>query len=111
MKEFVPLKQVVACRELEFVHSSDGSKEAVLVSIGVPFEEEKDIQWRCPYTIEAPSFKKSFGVAGADSMQALLLTVSIMSSELKALEKRHSGVFTQYGEPATGFPERLEGTE
>ena len=103
MKDFAPLRDVIAARDLEFMHA-DGRIEQVVVSIGAPFESEKDIEWRCPYSIKAESFEQNFGIAGADSMQALLLTVSIISTELQALERRRNGKFTQYGEPNPGFP-------
>ena len=43
-------------------------------------------------------------MAGEDSMQALILTLHVLSTELEALARKHHGVFKQHGEAELGLP-------
>lgn len=107
MADKVPLGEVIASRDLEFVHQ-DGRKESVRVFVGKPVAGDDEHQWWCPYVIKAESFEKSFRSAGAESMQALLLTVYIISVELEALARRYNGAFTYFGKGDLGFPSKDE---
>ena len=104
------LGKVIATRSLEFVAVS-GASETATVSIGEPVRPDSNGPWHCPYQVRTPSFQRTFAMAGEDSMQALILTLHIIATELAALAKQHGGVFKQYGEPAAGFPQisNLEG--
>jgi len=101
MENKYPLGEVIATRNLEFVYL-DGRKEVVAVSIGKPIQGENEHQWWCPYLIQAESFKKQFRMAGGESMQALILTVYIISVELEVLARDHNGTFTYFGETDLG---------
>lgn len=98
------LGKVIATRSLDFVRAS-GVAEAATVSVGEPVRPDRQGPWYCPYQIRTDSFERSFAVAGEDSMQALILTLHIIGTELKALAKQHVGVFMQYGEADLGFPD------
>lgn len=97
------LGKIIATRNLDFVRRS-GLSEAATVSIGEPVLRDCEGTWRCPYQIRTKSFERTFAMAGEDSMQALILTLHIISTELHALAKQHGGAFTQFGEADVGFP-------
>ena len=98
-----PLGKAIAARELDFVRTS-GEVELALVMLGEPVQPEKGGPWLCPYEIRTPSFERTFAIAGEDSMQALILSLHVISSVLVSLEREHGGVFKQYGETSLGFP-------
>jgi len=97
------LGRVVATRHLEFV-SSSGASEAAVVQVGEPVHPTGG-PWWCPYQVKAQSFERTFAMAGEDSMQALILTLHVLSTELEALARKHHGVFKQHGEAKLGFPD------
>jgi len=97
------LGKVVAIRHLEFVGST-GVSEPAVVQVGEPVHPAGG-PWWCPYQVKTQSFERTFAMAGEDSMQALILTVHVLSTELKALARQHHGVFKQHGEPDLGFPD------
>jgi hypothetical protein len=103
----IPLGEVVAVRELEFVHH-DGRREPVRVSIGKPIPGEDEHEWQCPYLIKAESFERLSRVMGGDSMQALILTVYIISAQLEGLGREHKGAFTYFDGDDLGFPSHDE---
>ena len=96
------LGKVVAIRHLEFVGST-GVSEPAVVQVGEPVHPAGG-PWWCPYQVKTQSFERTFAMAGEDSMQALILTLHVIATELNALAKQHGGVFMQYGEPFAGFP-------
>jgi hypothetical protein len=98
-----PLGKVIAARELEFVRTS-GEVESAWVTLGEPVQPEEGGPWHCPYQVRTPSFERTFAIAGEDSMQALILSLHVISSVLASLERQHGGVFKQYGETSLGFP-------
>lgn len=97
----VPLTDVIAERELEFVPDR-GSPQKVVVRLGA-LVRDQDGTWWCPYVIEGSSFRRQFRIAGEDSMQALLLTQKTIVVELDALAREHQGSFTWFGEPDLGL--------
>jgi hypothetical protein len=94
--------KIVATRNLDFVRHS-GESETAIVSVGEPVRPEGG-PWYCPYQVQTKSFERTFAMAGDDSMQALILTLHIIATELNALAKQHGGVFKQYGGADLGFP-------
>ncbi len=100
---YQPLGNVIATRELDFVHES-GVVELAVVSVGEPVQSDESGPWLCPYQVRTPSFERAFAIGGEDSMQALILSLHIISSELISLERQHGGVFKQHGAPDLGFP-------
>lgn len=103
----IALGEVIATREIEFVRRN-GEKETVQISIGRPVAGQDEHEWHCPYLIQAKSFKHQFRMVGADSLQALVLTMTIIATELESLAKKHNGLFTQYGELELGLPQLKE---
>jgi hypothetical protein len=99
-----PLGTVIATRELDFVREN-GESELALVFVGAPVQPEANGPWQCPYQIRTPSFERNFAIAGEDSMQALILSIHVIGSELIALERKYKGVFKQYGGTDLGFPD------
>jgi uncharacterized protein DUF6968 len=90
-----PPGPVVASRELRFTAAS-GESEGVLVEIHVPVRTSGT--WWCRYEITAESFSRVFALAGEDSMQALLGSICIISTELDALAKERGGQFSYFGD-------------
>jgi hypothetical protein len=102
MTALIPVGTIIATRALTFARHN-GGVESVTVSIGAPIQDREDA-WLCPYLIEAESFRKAFRMAGGDSMQALILTLTIISTELEYLAKKHDGVFQYFGDSELHFP-------
>jgi hypothetical protein len=98
----MPLGEIIGTRELTFT-PKDGVAVPVRVEIGAPVRDPHG-DWLCPYAIRAETFKKQFGMAGVDSMQALVHTVLIISVELEALAKKHGGTFHFLGDADLSFP-------
>jgi hypothetical protein len=90
-----PPGPVVASRELRFTTASAES-EAVLVEVHAPVRT--DGTWWCRYEITAGSFSRVFALAGEDSMQALLGSICIISTELDVLAKERRGKFSYFGD-------------
>ena len=88
------LGEAIGTRELRFTRET-GQSEVVRLSIGTP--ALRDGTWWCPYEIRSPSFVRAFALAGQDSLQALLASVSILSTELEALGREHQGAFSYFG--------------
>lgn len=87
--------QVVASRALQFA-SASGESEAVLVEVHAPVCT--DGTWWCRYEFKASSFNRVFALAGEDSLQALLGSICIISTELEALAKERRGQFSYFGD-------------
>ncbi len=98
------LGRVIASREIDFIHHS-GKVELAIVSIGEPIQPEAKGPWGCPYRVQTPSFQRTFAMAGEDSMQALILSLHVIGSELIGLARENNGVFKQYGDDDLGFPD------
>jgi hypothetical protein len=102
--EIPPLGNVIATRELEFVNRL-GNIEPFAVSVGAPVRIGEGEPWCCPYLISGESFQKAFGVFGEDSMQALVLTLQVISTELGCLARDNEGAFRWFGQAELGFPD------
>ncbi len=100
MKRNMPIGDIVAQRELEFVDNA--GKESVQVYLGKPVQDG-DGPWFCPYLIKARSFKRQFRIPGEDSMQALILALKTIPIELEVIAKKHNGHFTLFDDPNLGF--------
>src|SRR4051812_18149090 len=89
-----PLGEVIGTRELRFT-PHNGQGEATRLSIGAP--ALRDGTWWCPYEIRSASFSRAYALAGEDSLQALLGSVCMLSTELDALAREHQGSFSYFG--------------
>jgi hypothetical protein len=101
MDRTIPIREVVATRDLEFIRK-DGRKEPARVSIGLPIRV--DSAWCCPYLIKSESFERLRHAVGEDSMQALILCTQIISAELSTLAHGNGGTFTHFGQNKLNFP-------
>lgn len=103
MSEPTRLGEVIAERVLRLTHP-DGAIETVAVRIGKPFPVDGSHEWRCSYQIEGMGRTKTFAISGIDSVQALLLTLQTIVSELEHIAQREGGVFSWLEDNDSGFP-------
>jgi hypothetical protein len=89
-----PLGEVIGTRELQLTRHT-GQRETTRLSVGAPVL--RGGTWWCPYEIRSPSFSHTYALAGEDSLQALLGSVCILSTELEALAREHQGTFSHFG--------------
>ena len=92
-----PHGEVIGRRELRFTRAT-GEIEATRVSVGAPVL--RDGTWWCPYEIRSSSFTRTYALAGEDSLQALLGSVSILSTELAVLERERKRPAIPFLNPA-----------
>ncbi len=81
-----------------------GSKERpITVDIYKPEKREK--AWVCRYVIDWPEGKRTFESAGQDPLQALVLALQMIGSELYTSAYHHEGRLRAYDrEKGYGFP-------
>lgn len=86
------MTEIVAQREFE-LRSDDGSV-SVIVSFGrpAPIPENTNGDWYCPWRIEGPKGTRELFAGGVDSLQALLLAISMVRSELKFVIAPNGGL-------------------
>lgn len=75
------VKEVLASRELVF-RGDDGIELDCTVTIGQPFERAEH-EWVCPYEISLGNDRKTFGIYGVDSMQAVALALKTLDVEIE----------------------------
>ena len=92
---------VIAQRELVFV-ADDGSRTSTVLRVGMPYEHGEGFDWCCPYEIESGLIKKTFGLFGIDSLQALQLTIKTLPAELEYWERKNQGKFFFLDEEGSG---------
>ena len=85
----IPLGIVIATRVLTFTRENNSSL-AVAVSIGAPMPDPPRA-WACPYEIVGMWDPLRRAMRGADSMQALILTMHILPTELLARAREQEG--------------------
>lgn len=79
------VREVLAKREIVF-RSDDGTELPCTVTIGHP-EERSDHDWVCPYEVAVGNDRKSFGIYGVDSIQAVVLALKTLDVEIEARAK------------------------
>lgn len=77
-----PMTEVIAEREYHFVH--DGGREVIHVQVGkpAPTRDTPDQAWYCPWTIRRGSNTNYHAAFGVDSLQALMLGLSVVRTDL-----------------------------
>ncbi len=75
----------LAKREIVF-RGDDGTELPCTVTIGRP-EERSDRDWVCPYEVSVGNSRKSFGIYGVDSIQALVLALKTLDVEIEVRGK------------------------
>lgn len=94
------LGDLIAERRLTF-EATSGETTDVVVRLGRPVQDDR--AWVCPYQVVGMGRERVVGIFGADSMQALLLAIHTIPSELIALMRDPGGRFLRNGEPDDGF--------
>ena len=81
-----------------------GRSYPVTVSIGKPYSRGRPAQWLCRYRITGAGKVRTLAMAGADSMQALLLAAQILRVELELWARTEKGKFLYDGQPKLFLP-------
>src|SRR5262245_14205495 len=97
------LGDVIATRNLRFTHA-DGTSVDVSVSLGkpVPDPREPQLTRMCPFQIRGIGDEKTRAIFGIDTMQALILALHILPTELAAIARETGGHFVD-DEPDLGL--------
>jgi len=82
------MSEPIARREFEF-NGRDGPVK-VVASIGTPavMPDDPHQEWYCPWLIEGPDKTRSSDGVGVDTMQALLLALSGMRTDLEMIARK-----------------------
>jgi hypothetical protein len=82
----------IASRQLP-VRDPNGSTSSVGIVVGTPVPDPLDPlrTWACPYQIRALGRVETRAIFGIDAMQALILCLHVLPSELRALA-RETGI-------------------
>ena len=89
----------IAERRLEL--RLDGKSIEVFVKLGRPELDESGDSWKCPYEVWFGDSCKSMAMHGADSIQALQLSMATLDVELEFAAGRRGGVLFHLDEPFT----------
>lgn len=82
---------VIATRTLKL--HQDGADCDVCIRIFAP-EQQAPGEWSCTYEIDWPEGTRKFAAHGADSVQALLLALNMIGSEIYASNYHKSGALS-----------------
>jgi hypothetical protein len=84
----IEMSAPIASRHLA-VHTADGTSSSVGVVLGTPVPDPRDPSrtWACPYQITAFGRIETRAIFGIDAMQALILALHTLPSELRALAR------------------------
>jgi hypothetical protein len=88
------MSQPIASRSLHFKHGDDTVVE-IAVTLGLPIPDPRDPgrTWACPYEIKGFAEPVTRAIFGVNSMQALILGLHTLPSELRALAREEGGHF------------------
>jgi hypothetical protein len=88
---------VIAERRIEL--RSSGQTSEVVVRLARPELDESKEAWMCAYEIQVGDTIRSMAMHGADSMQALQLSIATLDGELAHIAKKRGGVLWHFDEP------------
>jgi hypothetical protein len=91
------ISDVIASRDLIF-RQSDGVESPAFIRIGRPFEKEPEC-WECEVHISNGVDEETCSIFGADSLQALNLTLGFLTTQLTVLNCQWKGQFQYDGMP------------
>jgi len=91
MQTFV-LGQVIASRSLRYQPRS-GEAVDLTVTVGIPTRAPDGRAWICPFQITGIGDEPVKAIFGADAMQALILALHILPTELQVIARSESGGF------------------
>lgn len=101
MLDIKDIGEEIASRDLELVFE-DGRREKAKLRIGKPFENKEMDAWCCPYELISDTYRKTFGMVGYDSIQALQLTMKTLKVETEYCERKLNGRFFFLDEEGSG---------
>ena len=93
------VREVLAEREIMF-RGEDGTELPCKVRIGRP-ELRSEHDWVCPYDVSVGNSRKSFGIYGVDSIQAVVLALKTLDVEIEARAKELDMKPTWLGEDSS----------
>jgi len=104
MQRTFELGDVIADRRLVF-EATEGWTRDVSVKIGRPVRDTSAPRetWVCPYEIQGLGTGRAMGIFGVDAMQALVLAIHTIPSELAAYARNPGGRFLHLGRVDTSF--------
>jgi hypothetical protein len=104
MEHTFELGDVIAERRLVF-EATEGWTRDVSVKIGRPVLDPSAPRetWVCPFEIQGLGTGRAMGILGVDAMQALLLAIHTIPSELAAYVRDPGGRFLHHGDVDTSF--------
>ena len=88
----IDLGQVLASRTVRF-QPAVGAAIDVVVSLGMPIRDEDGRAWLCPFGISGIRDEPVRAAFGIDAMQALVLALHVLPTELRAIAREESGTF------------------
>ena len=88
----INLGEVLASRTVRF-QPAVGAAVDVVVSLGMPVSDDDGRDWVCPFQISGIGDEPVRGVFGIDKMQALVLALHVLPTELRAIAQEESGAF------------------
>ena len=94
--------EVIAARTLK-LQNDEGASSEVSVLLGKPQPTPDQRDYYCPYQIKGAGSEKVKCSYGIDAVQALLLTLSILSVQLEVLNKETGGRLSWEGDENGGF--------
>ena len=94
---------VIAERHLEL--RTDSGSIQVTVKVGRPVISESGSDWACPYEVHFGEQVRSMAMHGADSMQALQLTIASLDVDLEYGANKRGGTLYHFDEPFTSMLE------
>jgi hypothetical protein len=89
--------KTIAERRLEL--RMEGGSVEVVVKLGCPEPDGSGVAWKCPYEIWFGDSCRAMAMHGADSMQALQLSIATLDVELETGAQRRGGVLFHVDEP------------
>ena len=88
----VKLGQILASRTVRF-QPATGDAVDVAVSLGMPVSDDDGRDWLCPFQIIGIRDEPVRAAFGVDAMQALVLALHVLPTELRAIAREESGSF------------------
>lgn len=102
MKPRYPMTEVIARREYEITRPEGQASCVVSIGTPAPIPDDPQCNWYCPWQIVSPDWSREFYAGGVDSLQALLLAISIVRVHLQSDSSR-SETLTWLGEESLGL--------
>jgi hypothetical protein len=88
----INLGEALASRTIRF-QPAVGAAIDVVVSLGMPIRDDSGREWLCPFEISGIRDEAVRAAFGVDAMQALVLALHVLPTELRAIAREESGTF------------------